>query len=69
MGQSLTSLDCLNLFKCIAIGNITITPIKACSANSTCSIDQNNNPICVCKAGYFGDGYSCTTSTNITKID
>lgn len=36
-----------------------------CSRNAECVESIESNPKCVCRKGYHGDGFRCTTRDNI----
>ncbi len=65
IGQVLTSLDCTKLYSCQANNTLVISKLNPCSANATCSVDKNNNPVCECKSGYYGNGKECSKGNQI----
>lgn len=54
------SSDCTSRFRCERPnGNVTIELLPPCGENAKCIGDINNEPFCVCKKGFLGDGYNC----------
>jgi hypothetical protein len=68
VGEKMTSLDCTVVYSCSENGKIaTAAALTQCGPNAVCSI-QNNEPVCVCKAGYFGSNGICSTSNFIIQF-
>ena len=39
--------------------NITIELLPPCGDNAECIGNENNEPKCICKEGFVGDGFEC----------
>ncbi|CAF0928390.1 unnamed protein product, partial [Brachionus calyciflorus] len=63
VGETL-QVDCDQKLKCLMSGqNVTIEFLQQCSMDALCIAGINNEPKCVCKDGYIGDGYDCRKIT------
>ncbi len=68
VGQQLTSTDCSKLYTCNQAGAVAlVTSLTACGKNALCSIDKNNNPTCLCQAGFYGNPQVGCTNGKILK--
>ncbi|CAF0786128.1 unnamed protein product [Brachionus calyciflorus] len=80
VGESLKTNECNKKYSCLFPGSdINIEILPSCSKDAICIGSASGQAECVCKTGYFGNGYECnlinltqqsrtTASTIITNI-
>ena len=59
VGQTLISKDCAYTYTCPSAGAEVVTTENNCAQDSVCVGDANNQAVCKCKDGYFGNGKEC----------
>ncbi|EGD82403.1 hypothetical protein PTSG_11959 [Salpingoeca rosetta] len=48
--------------ECVLRNPCQVDASGGCSIHADCSVDENNERMCMCKEGYTGDGYTCKFS-------
>ena len=63
---SMALSSCISGFELMACFNLSALAVgcsPSCGPNASCQ-DRLGRPVCVCNAGYLGDGYNCTGRSN-----
>lgn len=62
VGEKIIDNNCTVTYSCPSAGSQVVSTPLVCSEFSVCGADADGNRKCVCKDGYFGDGFKCSDS-------